>query len=194
MRQRKKVTTPGKKEVKRMNKKPYTPKKSNAPIKETPHINKTKKYSKAPPKSAVKPKNTKLLPKLNVKNIMNKFRGLSPKTKFGIAAAGAMVAMSFVRSVLDISLGKLSAVGRPLRTRFDDSEGYIPDKYNRGYDAIKERITDFGSRVHLDKATNKSINNYKSSTRKARVTTCNAITNSNLALASHKNAIKHNRF
>ena len=177
-----------------MRKKPYIKDKPSKPTKTTPHINKTKKFSKAPPKSALKPKAMRSMPKLWVTNMMNKFRGLSPKTKFAIAAAGVMVAMSFIRKLFDKTLGTIDTIGKPLRYRFDDSDGYMPDKYERGYDIIKERMTDFGSRIHLDKATHKEINNYMSSTRGGRVTTCNAITNSNLALASHKNAIRHNRF
>lgn len=73
-------------------------------------------------------------------------------------------------------------------------EPAIPKEYERSYDLINEYTSDFGSPVKLSKTVNKTITPYYSSIRKANYTTTGAITNSNLALSSSKNAIKHHEY
>jgi hypothetical protein len=73
-------------------------------------------------------------------------------------------------------------------------ESAIPKKYQRGYDNISQTLTDFGSAVHLDKASQKVIVPYYSSTRDSVITSTSAITKGNIALASNKNAIRHTRY
>lgn len=70
----------------------------------------------------------------------------------------------------------------------------IPRNYDRGYDLLKENLTDFGSPVKLAKTANKTITPYKSTVRKAINTTTKSVTNSNVALALHNNAIKHHHY
>lgn len=70
----------------------------------------------------------------------------------------------------------------------------IANKYQRGYDTIKEYMTDFGSPLHLAKTASKTITPYLSSTRRGVITTTNAITNSNQALFASKRAIGHHRY
>jgi len=71
---------------------------------------------------------------------------------------------------------------------------YIPNSYKRGFDEIKSLTTDFGSKVHLDKAASKILVTAKNSTRNHFKTNTNSITTNNLALKLHANAINHTRY
>jgi len=73
-------------------------------------------------------------------------------------------------------------------------EPAIPDYYNKGYDTIKENMTDFGSPVNLLKTASKTITPYWSSTRRSITTSVNTVIDRNVALFSSKNAIKHTRY
>lgn len=75
-----------------------------------------------------------------------------------------------------------------------EHDAVISNKYQRGYDTIKEYMTDFGSPLHLAKTVRKTITPYLSSTRKGVITNTNAVINSNPALYASKNAIGHHRY
>lgn len=140
--------------------------------------------------SSVKPKSvTQPNTKLNVRGLINRFKGLSPRAKFiTVAAAGIASMMVFSRHTnyspkLNISRN----------THWDDnSSAYIPEKYLRGYDTIKENMTDFGSRVHLSKTVMKTLSKSFSSTRQSTVRTVNSVIRSNPVLSI--NPIGHNRY
>lgn len=70
----------------------------------------------------------------------------------------------------------------------------IPNEYERGYDLIQERLTDFGSPVKLSKAAGKSIRQYHSSVRSGTLSTVESITRRNIALNQHRHAIGHRRY
>lgn len=70
----------------------------------------------------------------------------------------------------------------------------IPDEYERGYDVIKESMTDFGSPLNLSKAAQKVIMPYYSTVRKATKTNVFSVINSNQALASSRSPIRHTRY
>ena len=70
-------------------------------------------------------------------------------------------------------------------------EEVIPKKYDRGFDLMKETMTDFGSPVHMNKVASKTITPYYSSSRRGTVTNTNSIIKGNVALSSNKNAIGH---
>lgn len=70
----------------------------------------------------------------------------------------------------------------------------IPEQYDRGYDVLKEYMTDFGSPLHLAKAAQKSLRQYHSTTRRALNTTVESVISKNYALASSRNAIGHTRY
>lgn len=84
-------------------------------------------------------------------------------------------------------------VNTPKLGGFDSRNSYIPGSYQRGYHDIKEALTDFGSRVHLDR-TIKSLVKPFSSTRHNVTRTVNTVYNDNIALSMHKNAINHTRY
>ena len=86
-----------------------------------------------------------------------------------------------------------SFVNSPIVGSFDSRSSYIPNSYKRGYSDIKEALTDFGSRVHLDK-TIKSLVKPFNSTRHNITQTVHSIQNDNVALFMHKNAINHTRY
>jgi hypothetical protein len=70
----------------------------------------------------------------------------------------------------------------------------IPEEYERGYDNIKQTLTDFGSPINLAKAAQKVIVPYYSTVRSGLRTNVNTIINHNYALASSKNAIRHMQY
>jgi hypothetical protein len=70
----------------------------------------------------------------------------------------------------------------------------IPKHYDKGYDILKENMTDFGSPVHLLKTAMKTITPYYSTVRKSITSSVNTITNKNLALFLSKHAIGHTRY
>lgn len=98
--------------------------------------------------------------------------------KLSIGVGAAIVGYSFIRQLHK-------------NIFFWKKDKEIPDYYNRGYDNIKEQITDFGSPVNLVKTNMKVINPYKSSIRKNGITNTNTVINSNLSLTMSKKAIKH---
>ena len=74
------------------------------------------------------------------------------------------------------------------------SEGRaIPSEYERGYDIIKENLTDFGSPLRLIKTLKVGMP-YYSTVRKATNTTIASVRANNPALAMHRNAIQHTRY
>ena len=70
----------------------------------------------------------------------------------------------------------------------------IPENYDRGYDNIREGITDYGSPLSLMKTTSHVLMPYKSTIRKAVITDVNSIMKKNLSLQASKNAIKHHQY
>jgi len=75
----------------------------------------------------------------------------------------------------------------------EPSSAYIPEHYSRGYDTMKETLTDFGSKVHIEKLP-KTITPVRTSTRDGMNTTVRGVINSNIALTMSKNAIGHWRY
>ena len=74
------------------------------------------------------------------------------------------------------------------------SQPAIPRNYDRGYDILKENMTDFGSPVKLAKAANKIITPYKSAVRRGTYTTTRSVRNKNLSLSLYDNAIAHHHY
>jgi len=70
----------------------------------------------------------------------------------------------------------------------------IPKNYDRGYDVLRETLTDFGSPVKLAKAANKTITPYKSAVRRGTYTTTRAVRNRNVSLTLSDNAIRHHHY
>jgi len=70
----------------------------------------------------------------------------------------------------------------------------IPREYDRGYDLIQERLTDFGSPVKLSKAAGKSLRQYHSSIRAGTLTTVESMTRKNISLNQYRHAIGHRRY
>ena len=130
--------------------------------------------------------------KLFPMNIVNKFKGASMFTKiaigFGTAIGVSWMANSF-RGWGVFTPTSVSRIGLDSR-----GSAYIPEKYTRGYDTIKEATTDFGSRVRLDKVAGKVNVTPRNSTRDCLVTNTSSIIRSNLALNSYNNAIQHTRY
>jgi len=93
-----------------------------------------------------------------------------------------------------VALGTLAFMGvynQIKKTVYNDKA--IPDEYERGYDIIKENLTDFGSPVKLLKTVSKVIAPYHSSIRNNIITNTAAVINSNKSLLSYKRAIGHHR-
>ena len=70
----------------------------------------------------------------------------------------------------------------------------IPEHYNRGYDILKENMTDFGSPAHLLKTAMKTITPYYSTVRNSTITSVKSTIDKNLALYLNKHAIGHVRY
>lgn len=70
----------------------------------------------------------------------------------------------------------------------------LPSHYERGYDVMKETLTDFGSPVKLLNTVKKTVTPYFSSVRRGKKTSINSIIHRNIALKSHKNAIGHTAY
>jgi len=113
--------------------------------------------------------------------------------KKGALLLSGLIAGSLVLNRLGSQLGDAPLVTTPRVGQFTSRSAYIPDSYKRGYHDIKEALTDFGSRVHLDKAIKKLVTPF-SSTRNGIRTNTAALYNSNIALSMHKNAINHTRY
>lgn len=118
----------------------------------------------------------------NAGKVVNRFKGMSGKGKAGIIFGSMMVMGMF-----------LGGAKRNIYHR-GVSSNYLPEKYSRGYDTIKENMTDFGSRVHLSKTASKVNVTPRNTTRDATRRTVNSVTNANVALQMHKNAIGHTRY
>lgn len=80
----------------------------------------------------------------------------------------------------------------PLISALNSQQRVIPKEYERGYDIIREQLTDFGSPLILSKAAQKVIIPYYSSVRSGIRTTVQS--QRNLALRLHDNAIGHTRY
>jgi len=108
-----------------------------------------------------------------------------------IALGGAMIAISKLSS----SYNNNNHFVKSTRiTNMDNRSAYIPNSYKRGFDEIKSLTTDFGSKVHLNKTISKVMVTAKNSTRNSFRTTTGSITNKNIALKAHANAINHTRY
>ena len=77
---------------------------------------------------------------------------------------------------------------------FDRRAAYLPATYKEGYKDIKESLTDFGSRVNLDKTVTRVNVTPPSNTRHGMTTNTNTVMNSNVALNLANNAINHTRY
>ena len=69
----------------------------------------------------------------------------------------------------------------------------LPEDYDRGYDVLRESITDFGS-PHKAKVAHKTMMPYYSTERKSRHTTVESMIAKNPALALSRQAIGHGRY
>lgn len=154
----------------------------------------TKKHT-AKGKSAVKTKTHALVTsKIPTKAMMNKFKGMSPTIKFMIGFGATLGLAYLARSANSIGDIILPTPGVGFHFTWDPKRQYLPTHYQRGYDTIKESLTDFGSRVHLEKTAMKVIAPRPSSTRHARVTDTSSVMRSNMSLSAYNNAIKHTRY
>jgi hypothetical protein len=118
----------------------------------------------------------------NAGKVVNRFKGLSGKGKAGVIFGSVLVMGMFLggskKNIYNRSIGS----------------NYLPEKYSRGYDTIKENMTDFGSRVHLSKTASKVNITPRNTTRDATIRTTSSVTNSNISLQMHKGAIGHTRY
>jgi len=96
------------------------------------------------------------------------------RSLFGV---GALLALSFVEKTMSF-----------------DPEPAIPKYYEKGYDTIKENMTDFGSPVDLLKTASKVIVKHPSTVRNGTITSVRSKTERNAALFLNKHAIRHNRY
>lgn len=90
-------------------------------------------------------------------------------------AAGGLIALNMLESAM---------------TGFKPSPA-IPKHYEKGYDVMRQSMTEFGSPVKLSKAAAKVIMPYCSTVRKATKTNVKTVIDKNFALFSSKNAIRH---
>lgn len=108
-----------------------------------------------------------------------------------IALTGVTLAMSKINSTWQ---NKNNFVKSPRLTNMDNRSSYMPNSYKRGFDDIKSRTTDFGSRVHLNKTISKVMVTAKNSTRNSYRTSTRSIRKNNIALKAYDNAINHTRY
>lgn len=90
------------------------------------------------------------------------------------------------------SIAALSMVEKAMTT-FNPKPA-IPEHYEKGYDVMRQTMTDFGSPVNLLKTASKTITPYYSTVRKSITTTTKTVTDRNIALFNSKNAIRHTRY
>jgi len=117
----------------------------------------------------------------NLQRVSSKFFMNIARTKIGkggLIAAGSIIGWNLIQHAF----------------KSINPQPAIPRNYDRGYDLIKENLTDFGSPVNLAKAANKTITPYKSAVRRGTYTTTRTIRNHNLALSLSDNAIKHHHY
>ncbi len=161
---------------------------------EQPIRKKSDKIHTVKGKSTVKIKSGLSPRKLEPLGIVNKFKGSSGRTKLAISI-GTLIGMSWMIGSLSKTVGKIQPAASVSRVGLDvRASSYIPEKYTRGYDTIKESMTDFGSRVILSKTASKVLVSPKNSTRENFTTDVSALTRSNLAFQLHSNAINHTRY
>lgn len=143
----------------------------------TQHTVKTKNVTTVGPKVnlKIKPKKYKefLKGKIGWKNKSWKSRGI----QLGIALVGFNLFSSTLSS---------------MRNMFNSP--VIPKEYDRGYDIIKDNLSDFGSPVKLSKAAGKVMRPYVSMVRRAKYTTVESTIRKNISLRQHGNAIGHGRY
>jgi len=180
-----------------INKDPSHGKSGPDPLKETTHsvtekvrANKTKVT--APKPDVVKVKSVKSPRKLSPMGLMNKFKGASGWAKLTVGF-GVAVGMTWFANSLNRTKTRFSPTyqRRSIDAR---SSAYIPEKYTRGYDTIKESFTDFGSKVKLNKVAGKVNVTPSNTTRNGFMTSINSVTRSNLSFQLHDNAINHTRY
>lgn len=129
----------------------------------------------------------------NIKRISNKSKKILAGMKGADVLRRAWSKKWIRRGVYGLgSMLALNMVGKAL-SRFNPSPA-IPEEYDRKYDTIREHLTDFGSPVRLYKTASKTITPYHSTVRRAKVTTTRSVIDKNLALFSHKNAIRHTEY
>jgi len=118
------------------------------------------------------------------------------KNKKGIFIGAAVIATAFAvsKAATGGHRGRNRLGVGPQTNRFANRSAYMPTSYARGFDDIKKLSTDFGSKVHLDKTTTKVMVSPRNSTRSGYVTSTKSITNKNIALNLHANAINHTRY
>lgn len=142
------------------------------------HTTKGKAVTTAGPKV-----NKKIMPS-KVKNFIEKgqmaWKGASWKTR-GIQIGLSILAWNMAMGAAGRLAGALNGPA-------------IPREYDRGYDLIQERLTDFGSPVKLSKAAGKTLRPYVSSVRRGTMTTVDATIRKNIALSQYRNAIGHGRY
>jgi hypothetical protein len=115
--------------------------------------------------------------------LFNKIKGAKiPMAGFAAITGGALILGMFARAALS---GLWSS---PI------GSAHVPDKYSRGYDTIKQSMTDFGSKVSLAKTASKINVTPMNSTRNSIIRSTNSICDSNLSFRLHKNAINHTRY
>lgn len=142
----------------------------------------SKKAVSVAAETAVKVK-TAMTPRVvDAMKLLSKFKNRIPISKFGAVTGGALILGIFATKFLS---GLWNS---------NQGSNYIPDKYSRGYDTIKESMTDFGSRVFLSKTASKVNVTPRNTTRNALIRTTNSVCDSNLAFRLHKNAINHTRY
>lgn len=109
------------------------------------------------------------------------FKAKTPWAGKAIKWAGATIAFQFAIQGLSRAIGSFSG---PV----------IPEHYDRGYDVIRDNMTDFGSPLKLSKAAQKVIAPYKSTVRKATYTSVASTVRKNISLSQAANAIGHRRY
>jgi len=133
-------------------------------------------------KDVVKIKTAKSPTIVDPKLINNRYRGASGFKKLSKVGSDAIVT-----TMLDESFER----GIYKKPNIDTK---IAGKKARGYDTIQESMTDFDGRVILSKTTSKVNVTPTNSTRHKKVRTVKSVTDSNLSLKMHKNAINHTRY
>lgn len=128
-------------------------------------------------KSVVKEKSAATLHHISSSKLMNLAR--SKIGKGGLVAAAGLVGWNLIQHSI-----KAATMPSPA----------IPRNYDRGYDILRNNMTDFGSPVKLAKAAAKIITPYKSAVRRGTYTTCRSVRNKNIALRMSDNAIGHHKF
>jgi hypothetical protein len=185
------------KEVRAINRDPSHGKSGPDPLKESTHtvtekVRGNKQKHTTIGKDSVKVKSVSSPRKMSTMGIINKFNKASGWAKLTVGFGVAMGMMWFANSL------------NRTRTRFSPtyqrrsidarSSAYIPEKYTRGYDTIKESFTDFGSSVKLNKVAGKVNVTPSNTTRNGFRTSSNSVTRSNLSFQLYDNAINHTRY